>query len=600
MDSIITHLKKAITLEHCAVRFLTAWCFICLMQTIVMNVRNVTINTLDYARMVKLPFMAAAVIILTVLLYIVYYIFEKKNEALSRKIEGGVLVASVFLYACVSVLQNNDIYFVVAMSALTVMAVIYCIRYAGIVHINMSKKSYIIIMAVSGGLYILFVSFCMVTRYLSYGSPNFDMGLFSQMFYYMKTTGTMKTTSERDYLLSHMCVHVSPVFYLILPFYMIFSSPVALEIIQPVIIAAAVIPLALICRHRKLSGWETALIIIIYCLYPVMSGGCFYDIHENMFFPLLLSTFLLFMEKDNTVGMCISAVLVWLIKEDASVLMMFVGLYMLLNKCMRKKGAVLFITSALYCLGVCIFLKYAGNGVMSGRYNNMIPEGDGNMFSVIKTAFANPAYLVTQIFAVDNITFIIQTMGVLLFLPLMTKKWSRYVLIGPYVLFNLVTDYQYMHSIYFHYVFGSGLLLIYLVIINLSDIDVKKRLGLIYSVVAAVTIFFTAYNLPKLETAVDTLDEERQQVYSTIDEGLSVIPDDASVIATTFLCAKLSQRSELYELYYTDKSAEYVAIDLRGGAKGYDVNAYLSDDRYEVLYYSDGIIAVFRDNFYKS
>ena len=60
MDSIITHLKKAITLEHCAVRFLTAWCFICLMQTIVMNVRNVTINTLDYARMVKLPFMAAA------------------------------------------------------------------------------------------------------------------------------------------------------------------------------------------------------------------------------------------------------------------------------------------------------------------------------------------------------------------------------------------------------------------------------------------------------------------------------------------------------------------------------------------------------------
>ena len=306
------------------------------------------------------------------------------------------------------------------------------------------------------------------------------------------------------------------------------------------------------------------------------------------------------MEKDNTVGMCISAVLVWLIKEDASVLMMFVGLYMLLNKCMRKKGAVLFITSALYCLGVCIFLKYAGNGVMSGRYNNMIPEGDGNMFSVIKTAFANPAYLVTQIFAVDNITFIIQTMGVLLFLPLMTKKWSRYVLIGPYVLFNLVTDYQYMHSIYFHYVFGSGLLLIYLVIINLSDIDVKKRLGLIYSVVAAVIIFFTAYNLPKLETAVDTLDEERQQVYSTIDEGLSVIPDDASVIATTFLCAKLSQRSELYELYYTDKSAEYVAIDLRGGAKGYDVNAYLSDDRYEVLYYSDGIIAVFRDNFYKS
>lgn len=55
----------------------------------------------------------------------------------------------------------------------------------------------------------------------------------------------------------------------------------------------------------------------------------------------------------------------------------------------EKERCSAFITSALYCLGVCIFLKYAGNGVMSGRYNNMIPEGDGNMFSVIKTAFAN-------------------------------------------------------------------------------------------------------------------------------------------------------------------------------------------------------------------
>lgn len=141
----------------------------------------------------------------------------------------------------------------------------------------------------------------------------------------------------------------------------------------------------------------------------------------------------------------------------------------------RKKGIILFITSALYCLCVCLILKNIGTGVMSGRYNNMIPEGDGNMFSVIKTALANPAYLVTQIFSSGKITFIIQTMGVLLFLPLVTKKWSRYILTGPYVLFNLVTDYQYMHSIYFHYVFGSGVLLIYLTILNVSDMDMHKR-----------------------------------------------------------------------------------------------------------------------------
>ena len=309
--------------------------------------------------------------------------------------------------------------------------------------------------------------------------------------------------------------------------------------------------------------------------------------------------FLLFMEKDNNIGMCISAVFVWLIKEDASVLMMFVGLYMMCDSRRRKKGIILFISSALYCLCVCLILKNIGTGVMSGRYNNMIPEGDGNMFSVIKTALANPAYLVTQIFSSGKITFIIQTMGVLLFLPLVTKKWSRYILTGPYVLFNLVTDYQYMHSIYFHYVFGSGVLLIYLTILNVSDMDMHKRLKMLYITASATIIFFTSYNMPKLENAVGYFDEDRQETYRIIDEGLSYIPDDASVTATTFLCARLSERKELYELYYTDKSTEYIALDLRGHNKDYDENKYLQDSRYETIYYSKGKIAVFRDTLYK-
>lgn len=597
--NIITKLKNVISLEHCVVRFVMAWCFICIIQTITISSMNTAINDLEYVKLVNVPVMCVCICILMLVLYYVFYKLENRIGNLSHKIEGIMLIVLALVYACICVIQYDDIYFVAAMVALVSMSVIYYAGYAGINSITLTKKNYIVIIAVSTALYVCFVGFCMVTRYLSYGSPNYDMGLFSQMFYYMKTTGTMKTTSERDYLMSHMCVHISPVFYLILPVYMLFSSPVTLEIMQPLLIAAAVIPLALICRNKKLSRWETALIIIIYSFYPVISGGCFYDIHENMFFPLFLCMFLLFMEKDNNIGMCISAVLIWLIKEDASVLMMFVGLYMMCDSKKRKKGVILFITSALYCLCVCLILKNIGTGVMSGRYNNMIPEGDGNMFSVIKTSLANPAYLITQIFDADKITFIIQTMGVLLFLPLVTKKWSRYILIGPYVLFNLVTDYQYMHSIYFHYVFGSGVLLIYLTVLNISDMEMHKRLKMLYITAASVIIFFMSYNMPKLEKAVGYFDKDVQETCRIIDEGLSTIPDDASVTATTFLCARLSERKELYELYYTDKSTEYIALDLRGHNKDYDENEYLQDNRYETIYYSKGKIAVFRNVFYE-
>lgn len=597
-ENILIKLKKVISIEHCVVRFFMAWCFICIIQTITVWGMGTGIDELEYVKLINIPVMTTCVIIIMSVLYSVFYMLEKKNKEISRKIEGRLLVILTFVYASICAIQNDNIYFVIALVALVSMSIVYYIRYAGVHNVVITRKTYMVIVLITAIIYIAFVSFCMVTRYLSYYAPNYDMGLFSQMFYYMKTTGIMQTTSERDYLMSHMCVHISPVFYLILPLYMIFSSPVMLEIIQPVLVAAAVIPLALICRNRKLSRWETALIIIMYCFYPVMSGGCFYDIHENMFFPLLLSLFLLFMEKDNMVGMCIFAVLVWIIKEDASVLMMFVGLYMMFDVKMRKKGAILFVLSAVYCLFACTLLKYIGAGVVSGRYNNMIPDGDGNMFSVIKTVFVNPVYLITQMFAQDNIIFIFQTMGVLLFLPLMTRKWSRYILIGPYVLFNLVPDYQYMHSIYFHYVFGSGMLLIYLVVLNISDMNMNNRMKMLYIAVTSSMIFFMAYNIPKLGNAIDYFEKDRQEIYRTMDDGLAVIPDDASVVATTFLCTHLSQRKELYELYYTDKSAEYIAIDLRNGSEDYDEQKYMNNSRYETVYYSKDAIVVFRDTFY--
>ena len=58
-------------------------------------------------------------------------------------------------------------------------------------------------------------------------------------------------------------------------------------------------------------------------------------------------------------------------------------------------------------------------------------------------------------------------------------------------------------------------------------------------------------------------------------------------------------QKELYELYYTNKSTEYIALDLRGHNKDYDENKYLQDSRYETIYYSKGKIAVFRDVLYE-
>ena len=50
-------------------------------------------------------------------------------------------------------------------------------------------------------------------------------------------TGLPVTTCERDRVLSHFAVHVSPIYYLFLPFYALFPSPVTLEVLQALLLA---------------------------------------------------------------------------------------------------------------------------------------------------------------------------------------------------------------------------------------------------------------------------------------------------------------------------------------------------------------------------
>jgi hypothetical protein len=75
----------------------------------------------------------------------------------------------------------------------------------------------------------------------------YDMGIFSQMFYYMREYGSVLTTCERDGLLSHFAVHFSPIYYSLLPFYCLFPTPATLLVCQAVLVGSGVIPLVLIC-----------------------------------------------------------------------------------------------------------------------------------------------------------------------------------------------------------------------------------------------------------------------------------------------------------------------------------------------------------------
>ncbi len=438
-------------------------------------------------------------------------------------------------------------------------------------------------------------------RYLTFSSPNFDFGLFVNMFHNMKETGLPLCTSERDVLMSHFAVHISPIYYLLLPFYCIFPSPLTLQIGQAVILASGVIPVVLLCRHFKLSGKATLLVTLIYALYPALSSGCFYDIHENCFLtPLLLWTFYFF-EREKYPLMYIFAVLTLAVKEDAAVYVVLFALFVLLSRRKLLHGSILLLGSLAYFGAALAILQAAGahyaelyadttpnpaiNGPMINRFNNLIFDSADGLMGAIKTALVNPGYLLTQLFTTsaggwEKFTYFIQMFLPLGLLPFCTKKVSRWLLIVP-VLMNLLTNYKYQYDTGFQYHFGIIAFLVYVAVMNLPELHAPSRKTMLSIAATACCCLYLTSALPML-TSYHRRYESGKEKYAQMEQILDTVPEDASVCCSSFLLAHIADRDEIYELRYHGGKGDvdYVIIDATRSIDQNQLNAFLRQGYY--------------------
>ena len=430
--------------------------------------------------------------------------------------------------------------------------------------------------AVTGVLaaaFIWYVSAWTVGRVNIFWTPTYDIGIFSQMFYSMATHGTPITTLERQVgALSHFAVHVSPSYYLMLPFYMIWPEPATLQVLQAVILASSVIPLWLIGKHHGLCAPARALLCAVLLSYPAFAGGTYYDMHENCMLTPAILWLLYALDKDKLWLVALSALITLGVKEDAAVYVAVVALYALLRAALKKDGRGTIIGGAL--LGVSLvwffattsYLASKGDGVMTYRYSNFMYDGKGSLITVIKAVLLSPMKAIYECTDPEKLEYIKLTMLPLLCLPLVTRRYERLVLLIPYILINLMSDYQYQHSILFQYNFGSTACLMYLVAVNVADIP-WKRVGI--AALSLALAFGVGYFYQQVKPIADTVieyDQKYRDWYDGIEDTLDTVPDGASVTATTFYTTYLSQRDVIYDLGYCTReqmlSTDYIVLNL--------------------------------------
>ena len=407
-------------------------------------------------------------IIFSIILGIIYY----KN----KKIAGGLMFVFtyIFLLLCALIGYSNDwttnagnpiggpcyqaiLAFIAAIAFLYVKEDIYQF----ISELKIKRIHTNIIVAIIGVLLFGFVGIVTVLRYKSYLNSTFDFGIFTQMYENMRQTGSVATTLERNRLLSHFGVHFSPIYYIALPIYFIFPSPVTVQLIQALMIALPVIPIVLIAREYRLSNWMTVGFTLLYALYPATSGGAMYDMHENCFLTFFLLMTIWAAEKKKTYIMILMMLFAFFVKEDAAIYVLVLGTFYLLSRKDKKRGLILMVCAAVYFLIAISVVNSYGLGIMDNRFSNLYFDADGGLSQVFKSIIANPGYVIAQMItnssadSVEKIAYFILMFGPMATVIFTTgKKYTRYILLSPLIIINIFTTYVYMHDINFQYNFG--------------------------------------------------------------------------------------------------------------------------------------------------
>lgn len=588
---------KTNTAEKLTVRFFTALFLSCILLLLFAFPVPFT-NALFFKKTAFLPF----ILCLLGFHFALSVIFTFVN---SLKVERLLLLVSFSAYALLTAWETEAIWYGFGMSLILLVICVYVFKDGHAPALRRDiKKPFLIVAVCAAALYFaLFVGFMTVGRYLTFATPNYDFGIFSQMFFYMKKTLLPLATSERDMLLSHFSVHISPIFYLFLPFYAVFPSPVTLMVCQAVMLASGVIPVVMISKKLGLSNKAAAAFALIYALYPALAGGCFYDLHENKFLAPLLLWLFYFIVKDKWYGISIFSLLVMFVKEDAPVYVAFAGVFVLVTakKKGRLKGLFMLIGSVVYFIAAALLLNTYGGGVMSERFANYMSTQSDSLLNVVANVIKDPAFAVHQMFdttadamAENKIEFLLRMFIPLGFLPFFTKKLSRYILLLPLVLINLMSDYVYQHSIFFQYTYGPLAFLIFLSILNYSELSEKiRRMTGTYAAVASLLICMqSVWQKPNYFQYY----LQDQKYYDTVRAAIDSVPKDASVGADTFYCAAASDREQIYELDETAHASEldYIILDLRSPAGEAKLPAYERSGDYSEYYRLDGWIAIYK------
>ncbi|MGI8630001.1 MAG: DUF2079 domain-containing protein [Solirubrobacteraceae bacterium] len=156
--------------------------------------------------------------------------------------------------------------------------------------------------------------------------------------------------------------HFHPLVAVLAPLYWVWSDPRTLLIAQSLLVAASIVPVFLFARPR-VGRAGAYLLAGAYAVFWGLQAGVQFDFHEVAFAPLLIALTILLADRRRWGWFWLVVVLLALVKEDMSIFVVFLGIYLLTQRELRHGIALVLAGIAWYELTTRVFIpRFAGGG----------------------------------------------------------------------------------------------------------------------------------------------------------------------------------------------------------------------------------------------
>jgi len=307
-------------------------------------------------------------------------------------------------------------------------------------HTPKQRRLALVVVVLAAASYVAYMGTYTLFAHFRFQTYNFDLGQYDNVFWNaLHGRPLVCTPLGADKNWSSFSSHADLGVFFLLPLYAIYPHAETLLILQVVILALGAIPLYLFAV-RRVPPWSACALAVCYLLYPPMHGSNFYDFH----FQPVAGTFVLLViwavDAKRWVWLTISFIVALSCREDISVGLTILGLYLMLARYRTRAGLLMAVGGATYFVVMRFMIMPShGTGWFSDIYKDLYPQPSGPFTygGVIQTLITNPAYVFRTLLTPEKLKYFLQIIVPVAFLPI-RRAYLLPALI-PGAMFTLLT-----------------------------------------------------------------------------------------------------------------------------------------------------------------